>query len=44
MSVYNEDNKFKERKLCRKEKNLYIDRKITLNSMKYSRYYNMNEC
>ena len=44
MSVYNEDNKFKKKKLYKKEKDLYVDRRITLNSMKYNRYHDMNEC
>ena len=33
MSVYNEDNKFKKKKLCKREKGLYVNRKITLKSI-----------
>ena len=36
MNVYNENNKFKKKKLCKRKKGLYVDYKITLIRIKLS--------
>ena len=44
MSVCNEDDKFKKGRLCKREKDLYVDRKITLSPMGHNRCHDMNGC
>ena len=37
MSMCNEDNKFKEKRLYKRERDLYVDRRITLDSIRLSK-------
>ena len=37
MSMYNEDNKFKKKRLCKRKGGLYVGRRIALDSIELSR-------